>query len=289
MARDVQWLGVEEIVALPQMFVLHARLGADAVENVMDVEEPLALPWRIFDVDMERHGNFTIAGRSLVSRAVDNSGLGTGFVLWDGAILLAKYLEHYARREPGEFVGKRVLELGAGCGLAGLGAAALGARTTVLTDLPLVMKNLHRNVMENGFSPGLAATAAPDLVTRADPAVHACSLDWKQPHGSLAGIVQALTEGAGFDYVLAADVVWLDDLIEDFVATMKLALLMGAQESRGILSYQSRSARTDRLLFGALQREGLECKLLSQEGMEMSSDRITLYSLGLADAAGAGA
>jgi protein N-lysine methyltransferase METTL21D len=43
--------------------------------------------------------------------AVENSGQGTGHTTWDGAVVLAKYLEH-SRGE--SLRGKTVLETGAG-------------------------------------------------------------------------------------------------------------------------------------------------------------------------------
>ena len=59
--------------------------------------------------------------------AVD--GLG-GFV-WNGAFKLCAYCTEHSERL---VRGKRVLELGAGCGLPGIVSATLGASTVVLTD-----------------------------------------------------------------------------------------------------------------------------------------------------------
>jgi len=55
--------------------------------------------------------------------------------LWDGAFLLARYLENMAVFPAGYWTGQHCIELGAGCGLTGLVAWLLGASVTV-TDLP---------------------------------------------------------------------------------------------------------------------------------------------------------
>eukprot|EP00978_Attheya_sp_CCMP212_P009236 scaffold21809_cov52-Attheya_sp.AAC.3 len=79
---------------------------------------------------------------------------GTGLNVWDGAILLAKYLEARPNKVRTEcnaikVKGQRVLELGAGCGLVGIVAATLGAREVMLTDLPYALPLLTENVMAN--------------------------------------------------------------------------------------------------------------------------------------------
>uniref|UniRef100_A0A7S2G4P6 Calmodulin-lysine N-methyltransferase n=1 Tax=Haptolina brevifila TaxID=156173 RepID=A0A7S2G4P6_9EUKA len=66
----------------------------------------------------------------------DDPKMGTGNVLWSGGIGLARYLEH--RYGSDGLAGRRVLELGCGCGLVSLAAAALGASVTA-TDLPDVL------------------------------------------------------------------------------------------------------------------------------------------------------
>ena len=55
--------------------------------------------------------------------------MGTGLITWDGAVVLAKYLETV----PSFLLNKNVLELGAGTGLAGMAATLLGAKATLLT------------------------------------------------------------------------------------------------------------------------------------------------------------
>ncbi|OLQ15065.1 Protein N-lysine methyltransferase METTL21A [Symbiodinium microadriaticum] len=59
--------------------------------------------------------------------------LGIGGGVWDGGLVLLEYLAHPAQRPRLE--GRRVLELGSGTGLVGLGCALLGAQV-LLTDLP---------------------------------------------------------------------------------------------------------------------------------------------------------
>ncbi|KAI9916164.1 hypothetical protein PsorP6_016724 [Peronosclerospora sorghi] len=69
---------------------------------------------------------------------------GLGGEVWPGALVLCELLD--ARSEE-VVIGRDVIELGAGCGLCGLVAAALGAKTLVLTDeFPdLLATNIARN------------------------------------------------------------------------------------------------------------------------------------------------
>eukprot|EP00747_Dinoflagellata_sp_TGD_P218491 gnl/TRDRNA2_/TRDRNA2_90733_c1_seq1.p1 gnl/TRDRNA2_/TRDRNA2_90733_c1~~gnl/TRDRNA2_/TRDRNA2_90733_c1_seq1.p1 ORF type:complete len:485 (+),score=83.94 gnl/TRDRNA2_/TRDRNA2_90733_c1_seq1:69-1457(+) len=69
----------------------------------------------------------------------------TGHVVWPAAHALATHL--CAHKQLVE--GRRVVELGAGTGLVGLVAAALGAQEVILTDLPGAMPLLHRNTKRN--------------------------------------------------------------------------------------------------------------------------------------------
>ena len=56
-------------------------------------------------------------------------------MVWEAADVLARVLAG----DPGLVAGKRVLELGCGCALAGLAAGALGAARVTLTDRVLYM------------------------------------------------------------------------------------------------------------------------------------------------------
>ncbi|KAF3701238.1 Protein-lysine methyltransferase METTL21D [Channa argus] len=75
-----------------------------------------------------------------------------GFVVWDAAIVLAKYLETQQFYDMSSGVnvwaGKRVVELGAGTGVVGLMAATLGAQVTV-TDLEDLQSLLRVNIQQN--------------------------------------------------------------------------------------------------------------------------------------------
>jgi hypothetical protein len=52
----------------------------------------------------------------------------TGVSVWDGSVVLAKYIE--LQLGPPLVAGRAIVELGAGCGLAGLAAGLCGAAVT---------------------------------------------------------------------------------------------------------------------------------------------------------------
>lgn len=69
---------------------------------------------------------------------------GLGWKVWGTALLLSRRLVELQIN----FKGKRVLELGSGCGLCGLLAAKLGAAEVVLSDC---MPNILANLCDNAF------------------------------------------------------------------------------------------------------------------------------------------
>nr|GFD22491.1 protein N-lysine methyltransferase METTL21A [Tanacetum cinerariifolium] len=55
--------------------------------------------------------------------------------MWDSGIVLGKFLEHAVETGQLFLQGKKLVELGAGCGLVGCIAALLGSQV-ILTDMP---------------------------------------------------------------------------------------------------------------------------------------------------------
>nr|CAB3451507.1 unnamed protein product [Digitaria exilis] len=84
-----------------------------------------------------------------ISQDPNSKHLGT--TVWDASMVFVKFLEKNSRKGrfcPSKMKGKRVIELGAGCGLAGFGMALLGCDVTTTDQvevLPLLMRNVERN------------------------------------------------------------------------------------------------------------------------------------------------
>uniref|UniRef100_A0A0G4GS36 Uncharacterized protein n=1 Tax=Chromera velia CCMP2878 TaxID=1169474 RepID=A0A0G4GS36_9ALVE len=72
---------------------------------------------------------------------------GTAPFVWEGAKPLAQFLAD----NPWVVRGKRVVELGAGTGLPGLVASAVGASEVVMTDMPEALQLINHNIRLNGF------------------------------------------------------------------------------------------------------------------------------------------
>lgn len=160
-----------------------------------------------------------------------SQGRGTAWCVWDGSIVLVRYLE----ADPGAIPKGlcRILELGAGTGLAGICTAVLFPEALVcMTDIDEALPALRTNVDMNGSHVGHRVS------------VDAC--DWTRPNESIVS--------ERWDIVLATDVVWLEELVDPFIDTLD-RITKKNPECRILMSYQSRTRRVDDMLFGGLAKK----------------------------------
>jgi predicted nicotinamide N-methyase len=158
-------------------------------------------------------------GYKLRISELEQASLGTGLNIWDGSIVLAKYLETHSEL----VIKNNVLELGAGTGVAGIAAGLLGARSVLLTDLEYTLDNLRRNADDNfaQMAP-LAPMTSPSSVTSSKDqqpvnfAYRVAALDWadSSTYPNVSGVRQP------FDVILGADIVWLEHLVPLLVSTL---------------------------------------------------------------------
>ncbi|XP_054165199.1 protein N-lysine methyltransferase METTL21D-like [Oppia nitens] len=163
---------------------------------------------------------------TVVDLTVDQRFIGdVGCVVWDAALVLAKYLDRQSSR-----LGLRrpalVVELGAGTGFCGLCAAALGARA-VITDLADCVDLMVRNVNKNRLLIG-------DRV-----AVH--EYDWAQTAG---GDQQLADEQLFFghniteiNYILISDCLYYAQSVRQLYDTVDWLSSKGATV---LMSYEDR-------------------------------------------------
>ncbi|XP_019721071.1 protein N-lysine methyltransferase METTL21D [Hippocampus comes] len=180
-----------------------------------------------------------------------------GCVVWDAAIVLAKYLETKQFYDPSSGVnlwaGQRVVELGAGTGVVGLMAATLGANVSV-TDLEDLQTLLKVNIQGN------QALISGGSIT-------AKVLKWGE-------------DVSGFlphpNYVLMADCIYYKQSVTPLVETLKL---LSGPETCIICCYEQRTEginpKVEKQFFELLQ-QSFNCEEipLSKHDSEFSSPDI---------------
>ncbi|KAI4894633.1 hypothetical protein NFI96_011393, partial [Prochilodus magdalenae] len=125
-----------------------------------------------------------------------------GGMIWPAAVALSKFLETPAGQEQISLLDQETLELGAGTGLLSIVATLLGAKLTA-TDLPDLLGNLRSNLNRNTrgrrkYEPQVAALSWGH------------ELEQRFPQSEYH-----------YDYVLAADVVYHHDFLEELLVTMQ--------------------------------------------------------------------
>ncbi|ETV97919.1 hypothetical protein H310_09236 [Aphanomyces invadans] len=221
----------------------------------------LAIASRSFGFAFER-GEFRVHGVPLYIGEVGNTGKGTGLTIWDGSVVLARYLEHVSLSvgHDDNVRGKRVLELGAGTGLVGLAASLCGASHVTLTDLAYALENLSRNVELNRGAISPAAVAVSEL-------------DWFAPQSS------SFTDGV--DMVVGSDIVWVESLIEPLVQTIAVLLKGGrVKASTMLLAHQTRCTASDAIFFQLVNDHGLVVASIDAPPAILPQDKhIRLYKI----------
>jgi len=131
----------------------------------------------------------------------------TGSCLWDAALVLGSY---FANEQvfPGDYWhGKKVCEIGAGCGVTGIVVARLGA-DVVLTELEDELKLLQKNVDENPILPSYSSVK--QAIPRTESIV-AKEFFWGSDTSHLGG---------PFDVIIAADCVYELQLFDMLVKAL---------------------------------------------------------------------
>ncbi|XP_068306539.1 uncharacterized protein [Pyrus communis] len=181
----------------------------------------------------------------------------TGAVMWDSGVVLGKFLEHASDAELLPLQGKKVVELGSGCGLVGCIAALLGGQV-VLTDLPDRLRLLRKNIEVNLRHGDMRGSAKVMEFTWGDD---------PDPE---------LTEPPP-DLVLGSDVIYSEEAVLDLLSALQqlsggetTIFLAGELRNDAVLEYFLECAMKD-FVIGRLDQR--------QWHPEYCSSRVVLYVL----------
>lgn len=181
----------------------------------------------------------------------------TGAVMWDSGVVLGKFLEHAVDSGLLLLQGKKIVELGSGCGLVGCIAALLGGHV-VLTDLPDRLRLLKKNIDANLRHGNVRGSAkVMELQWGDDP-----DLELIEPPP---------------DFVLGSDVIYSEGAVLDLLSTLRqlcgcetTVFLAGELRNDAVLEYFLDCAMDD-FIIGRLEQ--------SQFHPDYCSSRVVLYVL----------
>ena len=209
-----------------------------------------------------REIDLDLAGGSTVLRIAEDAGgawrVGTGATVWDCSLALLRFLAR-EERAMAELAAKDVVELGAGCGVLGLGLAARGAgdgaapRSVTLTEralcLPLLEVNAEANRATLGDEKRLAVR----------------EYSW----GDRDGVVP----GGPYQIVLGADLAYPSncDAYDALATTIARTLRDGGEGAVLYLAHEPRKPDVERAFFELLASHGLDVRVVEK------ADDIALY------------
>lgn len=170
--------------------------------------------------DVSEYHSQLLHGESAIHlRLIENFDSGIPFRIWSAGPVLCRWLEseHVKDDKSRSLKGRKVLELGAGCGLVGLLCAHLGADVT-LTDTKEVMAFTQSNVDKNALPPD------------SDGRISVRELLWGTDS-------TAAFERGSYDLVVGSDVTYYQVLFEPLMITL---LQLAHRETEIILAHTCR-------------------------------------------------
>lgn len=187
-----------EIAAMASTFP--SRVAPYTRQELID-RLPLSFSISAVDDD-ERKVQESISMSVLINQVKDrqSSQADVGFLMWPSAVVLSRYLAS----NPEEVIGKNVLELGAGCGLAGLVAAQIKQRREAIentSECPKVLLTDFNKVVVRNCKQNIALNGLQEFA-------HAYELDFYKQNENLDGWSDSVGSIRDqVDLILAADII----------------------------------------------------------------------------------
>ncbi|CAB4469764.1 hypothetical protein RhiirA5_351304 [Rhizophagus irregularis] len=190
----------------------------------------------------------------------DDHAVKTANNVWDASLILSKFLEKQCNENKLDFKGKKVIELGAGKSIPSLTSSILGASMVTITDAPIVIPEIEKIIKLNGFE---------------NNNVLAKPLDWE----NRKDYIPFLIDKGPWDFILAADVIWVDYLIVPLVDSIDE--LSTPSYTTLLLCHQSRTTRSDNMLFDTLKKRGWKIQKVSRDELNLEEgfwkDNVDIY------------
>ncbi|CAG0893151.1 unnamed protein product [Cyprideis torosa] len=174
-----------------------------------------------------------------------------GMFTWPSSLILGQFIWKNRR----DFVGKNILELGAGTAIPGILAAKIGAKRVYLSD-NLAVLHVLRNLSQ--------CTLANDL---SSSEVEVLGIKW----GLYSSQIHSLRD---LDFVLGADTLFDPSVFEDFLATFA-CLLLNSPFSTLITVYEIRSP--DWTISSLLYKWKLNCVVIPLSSFDCEPQLIESY------------
>eukprot|EP00271_Cylindrocystis_brebissonii_P010215 TRINITY_DN26340_c0_g1_i1.p1 TRINITY_DN26340_c0_g1~~TRINITY_DN26340_c0_g1_i1.p1 ORF type:complete len:234 (+),score=39.00 TRINITY_DN26340_c0_g1_i1:1076-1777(+) len=189
----------------------------------------------------------------------DNTTMHVGTTVWEASLVMAKWLEKNAYVAGHEFsvakLGeKRALELGSGCGIAGFAMSLMGADTT-LTDIPAVLPILKKNLKRNMTNLEAKKASRGHFTGHLPGKVKVAPLLWSNKK-------QINAVKPPYDFVVAADVVYLEEIVEPLIQTM---LDVSTSDTVILLGYKERQEEAHAMFWELLPKNFVIEKVAREE------------------------